>query len=185
MEDVPITDTSGVWDGSLNDPWVGEKGMLSEGGIRVPFLVQWEGTFPHGIIFEDPVSTLDIGATALSVAESPMVDDLDGIDLVPILTGDVEAPTDRVLFWRFANQAAMRKGNWKYLLAGDHEFLFNLDDSNPESVNMIDDYPVMASEMNAEITQWAQTMKRPELTRPSLSGPELDWYNAYFNLRLP
>ncbi len=181
MEDVPITNNSGVWDGSLNDPWVGEKGMLSEGGVRVPFLVQWEGKLPHGIIFNEPVSTLDIGATALSVAESPMVGDLDGIDLVPILTGEVPVPTDRVLYWRFWDQVAMRKGNWKYLLAGNREFLFRLDDPNPEFMNIIDDYPTMASEMKAELTQWAQSMKRPRMTRPFLTGQELEWYNAYFS----
>ena len=55
------------WDGSLNDPWTGEKGMLTEGGIRLPFLVYWKGTIkPH--VYDHPVITLDATATALSLA---------------------------------------------------------------------------------------------------------------------
>lgn len=122
MADVPIKDPSGIWDGSINDPWLGEKGMLSEAGIRVPFLVQWKGTFPEGAVYDGAVSTLDIGTTALSAAEPTMVHDLDGIDLLPILAGDIQSPVERTLYWRFWDQAAIRKGHYKYLLVGKHEF---------------------------------------------------------------
>ena len=77
------------WDGSLNDPLNGEKGMLSEGGIRVPYIVQWAGTIPAGTVFSQPVSTLDVGATMLAAAGLPVPDELDGANIVPHLRGDL------------------------------------------------------------------------------------------------
>ena len=63
--DQPIENNGAIWDGSLNDPWVGEKGMLSDGGIRVPYIVTWPGKLPTGVVYDDPVSTLDVASTCL------------------------------------------------------------------------------------------------------------------------
>ncbi len=66
--DTPVNTDMGGWDGSLNDPWIGEKGMLTEGGICVPFVVHWKGVLPAGKVYEQPVSSLDIAATAIAAA---------------------------------------------------------------------------------------------------------------------
>ena len=57
----------GAWDGSLNLRLVGEKGMLTDGGIRTPFLAAWPGTLPAGKTYEPPVINLDVAATAVAV----------------------------------------------------------------------------------------------------------------------
>ena len=99
----------------LNTPLRGGKGQLLEGGIRVPFFVSWPGKLPAGKIYEQPVSSLDIAKTALEVASigSRSYDSLDGINLLPYLTGEKsEAPHD-ALYWRLGPQKAVRKGRWK------------------------------------------------------------------------
>src|SRR6476660_1058415 len=48
------------WDGSLSDPMNGEKGMLTEGGIRIPFIVHWKGKIPGGQVYAKPVISLDV-----------------------------------------------------------------------------------------------------------------------------
>jgi len=56
--DSPLEGDAGGWDGSLNTPLNGEKGMLAEGGMSTPYLVAFPGTIPGGQIYEHPVSAL-------------------------------------------------------------------------------------------------------------------------------
>jgi len=98
--DLPIDNNAGAWDGSLNDPMIGEKGMLSEGGIRVPYIVSWPGKIPAGVVSDTPVTTLDVATTSLAAAGLEIPVELDGDDLLPTLTGLTELE-ERPLFWRF------------------------------------------------------------------------------------
>ena len=66
-----MSDNGGPADGRLpcfNTPFTGNKGGMKEGGIRVPYFVQWKGTLPAGKVYDRPVSTLDIVPTALAAA---------------------------------------------------------------------------------------------------------------------
>ena len=68
--DSPLEGDPGGWDGSLNTPLNGEKGMLAEGGMSTPFLIAWPGTIPGGQTYEHPVSALDVAATAAADREA-------------------------------------------------------------------------------------------------------------------
>ena len=68
--DSPLQGDPGGWDGSLNTPLNGEKGMLSEGGISTPFLIAYPGTIPGGQTYAHPVTALDFAATASAAAYS-------------------------------------------------------------------------------------------------------------------
>ena len=101
--------------GSRNDPLRGSKRTTLEGGIRVPFVWSWKGKLPAGRVYDQPLIQLDVLPTVLSAAGVvPQTDwGLDGVDLLPFLTGtDGKAPHDS-LFWRLGGQAAIRRGDWK------------------------------------------------------------------------
>lgn len=83
-------------------PLRGNKGNTLEGGIRVPYAVQWPGHIPPGTIYTGMVSTLDIMATTAAAAGVTLPSDrlYDGYDFVPYLSGQQTAPP-RNLFWRW------------------------------------------------------------------------------------
>lgn len=85
-----------------NLPLRGYKFNVLEGGIHVPFVVQWPGVIPAHVVYDPPVSSLDIVATAAAVTGSQLPNDrvYDGVNLIPYLTGSQVAPT-RTLFWRW------------------------------------------------------------------------------------
>jgi arylsulfatase A-like enzyme len=114
------------WNGELS----GAKGTLREGGVRVPFFVSWPDGLPAGLIFEKPVSALDLLPTFLAAAGAeplplrrPMshedamnfnrgvncYGEYDGLNLLPVLRGQ-EALPKRSLFWRLQGQAAVMRG---------------------------------------------------------------------------
>lgn len=108
--------------GSDNGPLRGQKGNLWEGGIRVPFAVQWPGNIPAGQIFTQPVISLDIFATAVARSNAPIARErpLDGVDLLPYLQagGQRKAPHQRLYWRKFDNQsfATIDANGYKWLV---------------------------------------------------------------------
>lgn len=175
------TDPQGrsVWNGSLNDPWVGEKGMLSEGGIRVPFLMRWKSHLPEGLVYNEPVISIDASTTAAALAGLSTAE-MDGINLVPYLKNTTSKP-NRALYWRFMQQSAVRQGKWKYLRTADEgEYLFDLTSDQHEQVNLLTQHPAIAKSMHTQLTTWSATLKTPGLPSGILLGADKYWYDHYF-----
>ncbi len=180
--DAPVTTDPGGWDGSLNDPWIGEKGMLSEGGIRVPLVFAWKGTLPAGKTYAEPVSSLDIAATANAMAGLPDDPQLDGVNALPFLTGEKTGPPHAALYWRFWNQSAVREGRWKYLsAAGIGEFLFDLESDAHERRNLIASQRERATDLRAKLEEWSATLQPPGLPADTGKLREGQWYRHYLN----
>jgi arylsulfatase A-like enzyme len=167
------------WDGSLNDPLNGEKGMLSEGGIRVPFLVYWKGTLPAGKVYGRPVISLDVAATAIAVAGLQRDPKLDGVNLIPFLRGEKRGAPHETLYWRWIAQAAVREGKWKYLQGGSRRYLFDLEKDRGEKRNLIKTHPEVAKRLRSQLKRWAA-----ELKPAGLNGRMAATWNAYFDYYL-
>jgi uncharacterized sulfatase len=152
------------WDGSINLPMRGQKGMLSEGGIRVPFVAAWPGKIPGGRVFEHPVISLDIAATGLAAAGLPVPEEVDGADLLPYLTGETKAAPHDTLYWRWMSQAAVQEFPWKLIVLGGQENLL-FDISSPEGEdaarNLIKEKPDIAARLLAKLEAWTATLQPP------------------------
>ena len=169
------------WDGSLNDPLNGEKGMLTEGGVRVPFVVSWKGRFQGGQVYDHPVSSLDVAATAVALAGLPADDQLDGTNLAPYLTGERKGAPHQTLYWRWLSQSAVREGKWKYLRGGTREYLFDLDADREEKHNLLTKHPEVAQRLKAKLTRWAAEMQPPGLAAKSASGAWDRYFDHYLD----
>lgn len=172
------------WDGSLNDPLNGEKGMLSEGGVRVPFVVTWKGTLPAGKIYDHPVTSLDVAATAVALAGLAQDSTLDGVNLVPHLRGDTLEPPHATLYWRWIAQAAIREGNWKYLRGGAREYLFNLADDVEEKQSLLSEHPDVARRLRQKLDKWSLELKPPGLETKQMSTTWETYFDHYFDGKL-
>ncbi|GAB5405841.1 MAG: hypothetical protein Aurels2KO_40720 [Aureliella sp.] len=180
--DSPINGDAGGWDGSLNDPWVGEKGMLTEGGIRVPMIWSMPSQLPSGKTYDYPVTTLDIVPTVLKLAGGNLKEaasELDGINVLPRFNS-VQIPSTRSLYFRFWDQAAIRRGKWKYIFVGaGRQFLFDLESEDQEHLNLVDEHPQLAASLHAELETWTQQLT-PAGMPDGQKQREKGWYDYYF-----
>jgi arylsulfatase A-like enzyme len=134
-------------------PFSGRKNELLEGGLRVPTIMRWPGKIRPGSVNDTPIATMDWMPTLLAAGGISADDSYppDGVDLAPLLSGNVIA--ERELFWRFRtnNQRALRLGQFKYLKIGENEFLFDIIGDPLERANLIKREPVRFADL---VSRW-------------------------------
>ena len=158
----------GAWDGSLNLPLVGEKGMLTDGGIRTPFVASWPGRIPAGQVYKHPVSSLDVAATAVALAGLPHDANLDGVNLMPFVTGVNQSAPHDALYWRWRSQSAVLEFPWKLIHLGkNEEYLFDVTTPEGETKNLLSTHPDIAVRLNAKLKSWSATLHPPGPPEPN------------------
>lgn len=147
-----------------NTPLRAGKHSDYEGGIRVPFLVCWPSQLKPGDS-QAVISSLDILPTALAAAgiAAPTDKKLDGINLLPILRGEVN-PRPRELFWSSGGADgwwAVRSENWKLVGNKAQVGLFDLSKDISEANDLAKQLPDKVAELTYLYDTWLAQMPDP------------------------
>jgi len=140
LDDTLVVFTSDNGGERFSDNWplVGGKMDLTEGGIRVPYIVHWPALVKPGGVSAQHCLTMDWSATMLEAAgvAPDGAHRLDGVSLMPVLR-DASHTFERPMAWRMNHrgQRALRDGRWKYLRVDGHDYLFDIDADARERAN--------------------------------------------------
>lgn len=165
-----ISDNGGptAANGSDNTPLRGAKSSTWEGGIRVPFLVQWQNRLPAGKVYDQPVIQLDIAPTVLAAAGVELKPEwkLDGVNLLPHLVGDKKSAPHEALYWRLGAQTAIRMGDWKLTQnggtgKGGGAQLFHLGRDIGETTDLASKEPAQFQKLTVAWKAWSQELAEP------------------------
>ena len=153
---------------SSNLPLHGFKATTWEGGVRVPFCAKWPGKFPAGVTYEKPIIQLDILPTILAATKAKVkpAKPLDGVNLIPYLTGENTAKPHDKLFWRFGQQWAVRQDDWKLVVARGGSMkpeLYNLAEDISESKNLAAEKPDILAKLQATYDAWNAEQAPPSV----------------------
>lgn len=162
---VIFTSDNGSYNGD-NRPLRGFKGMIYEGGIRVPWIIRWPGVTKPGSVDSTPIISMDCPATILDVAGVEQVGDrpLDGMSLVPLLDRSGTLPRE-ALFFHYPNYAFHKKNRLaSAILSGDFKLIKRYDDDSMELYNLAEDLresnnlakqsPEVAQELLKKLNAW-------------------------------
>jgi len=164
--------------GARNTPLRGSKRQTWEGGIRVPFAFSWKGRIPAERVDRRPIIQLDVLPTALAAAGIAVQAawKLDGVNLLPLLTGNTQALPHDVLYWRLGNHMAIRAGDWKLVRTSEGPLqtgtfdslasladagLYNLANDIGETKNLVASEPARARDLAERWLRWNQELAKP------------------------
>jgi arylsulfatase A-like enzyme len=152
-----MSDNGGEWL-SRNSPFFHRKDTLWEGGVRVPAILRWPARLSSGRTSSQVAITMDLTRTMLEAAGADTRNArLEGIDLVPLLNGTSPA-VERTLFWRISSttrqQRSIRSGDWKVLLDGSIQMLFDVRRDPGERNDLAAQHPEIVQKLKAQIEAW-------------------------------
>jgi len=149
---------------SENGPLRDYKWTHFEGGVRVPFLAAYPGVFPEGLIYAEPVSTLDIFPTIAALAGIEPPRGLDGVDLTPYLKREKSTPPHEALYFQTSGlgNGAIREGRWKLVLDKGEPKLFDLASDLGETTNLADQERERVATLTKKWSAWKAQMPPPQ-----------------------
>jgi arylsulfatase A-like enzyme len=156
--------------GAINRPLRGAKGTLWEGGVRVPMAMKWPGKIEPGLVVDDPVISLDFTPTFLAAGDGQILPDwkLDGVNLLPRLTGLLDSLPQRPIYWRGHGpdgDSAIRLGDWKLVLPdhapGTGPQLYNLAQDIGEALDLASQHPERVESLGALLAAWEKQLVDP------------------------
>jgi arylsulfatase A-like enzyme len=171
-------------DAGMNGPLHGYKQEMWEGGFRVPYMVVWKGKIPAGGTYDKPVMNLDVMPTIVT-AGGGKVDPawgLDGVDLLPYLTGSNTGRPHETIDWRMNGKWAARVGDLKLV----HEVgkgnppnnnppnLFDLSSDTGEKNDLAPSQPDKVKELKDQWNQWNSQMAPPPTSKKGKKGKKTD-----------
>ena len=190
-----FSDNGGYGPATDMDPLKGYKGTYYEGGIRVPFFVNWPGVVEPGQTVETPIIGVDLFPTFCEIlgADLPEGQPLDGVSLVPVFRGGSLEGGERALFWHFPAYlqsysikteqrdrlfrsrpcSVIRKGDWKlhqYFEKNEFE-LYHLGKDPGETTNLVETEPERFEELKQDLETWRKEIQAPV---PTELNPEYD-----------
>jgi len=149
-----------------NRPLRGFKGMIFEGGIRVPWIVRWPGVVEAGTTCATPVISMDCYPTILEAAgiDEGSGTNLDGESILPLLkqTGGLER---EAIFFHYPNYAFHKKNRLASAIrSGNHKLIQRYDDGSIELYNLAEDigeernlaarFPELAKQLDEKLEKW-------------------------------
>ncbi|MCR9172475.1 MAG: sulfatase-like hydrolase/transferase [bacterium] len=157
-----------------NGPLKGGKFTQFEGGVNVPFMMQWKGHLREHTVYNYPVSALDIFATTVAACNVviPENQKYDGVNLLPFVSGEIASEPHEKIYWRTDHIRAIRYQKWKLIMStrDDWLHLYNLENDLSEEIDLSDFNPDEKSkllrffeEWNADLPQeylWPRIMDR-------------------------
>jgi arylsulfatase A-like enzyme len=167
---------TGVLAGSAG-PLGGHKAQFLEGGFREPFLLRWPAQLKPGSVYRQPVSTMDLYPTFCAAAGVPVPAGtrVDGVNLLPYLTGEKPGAPHEILFWKNGENGAVRQRDWKLLVSqGQPKLqLFNLADDIGETRDLAGEKPELAERLHKAWLDWSATLPpraNPVTSKPATAG---------------
>jgi arylsulfatase A-like enzyme len=149
----------------INRPFRGWKATFFEGGMHVPYFMRWPARIQPGTKYAEPVGHVDIFATTAAAAGAAVPTDrvIDGVDLLPFVTGQNTGLPHKDLFWRSGNYRVVLAGGWKFqrMTQPEKQFLFNLTADPTEQHNVLASEPEKLKELRTLMDQIDRQQAKP------------------------
>jgi arylsulfatase A-like enzyme len=150
----------------INAPYRGWKLTNFEGGLRVPLFIKWPSRIAAGTSVDTPVAHIDMMPTMAAAAQAASPQDvlIDGLDLLPLATGEgAEAWSRETLFWQSGYYRVVRHGDWKLQVSErpKKNWLYNLAEDPTEQNNLAQTRPEKLEELKALLDAHQASAREP------------------------
>ena len=175
------SDNGGTVNGHSNAPLRGKKGSTWEGGMRVPTIAWWPGQIAAGSVNHSLASVVDLlpTITRLAGGSVPATPKIDGVDILPVLSGQGgTSPREALFYFLWGSLEAVRAGSWKLVVADQMDGtltvpasitaprLYNLDNDIGETSNVAGANPAVVQQLQNRITSMAADLGMDKSAAP-------------------